>query len=218
MQAGALILYFIFIFLLSFHAHSLKPLKWCIVQHWCQLIFLTGTHSACVFSPYNQWFLFPSPRPQQEHALSCSSHHRLLALRDLLIRPSLFPSLDPLTKSCKTFLKSVCLSVSTTTNPITASFSWDLTRGFYIASLSPHLPNPSSTVSASQPGPPWRIQTASRLSSAHSLSRALFALTLRCCPFISDHTERDSRSNWKTVEVAILQIGRREMRSSIKQT
>lgn len=129
-----------------------------------------------------------------------------------------FPSLDPLTKSCETFLKSICLSISTITNPATASFSWDLAMGFYLASLSPHLPNPSSTVSASQPGPPWRIQTASRLSSAHSLPRALFALTLRCCPFISDHTERDSRSNWKTVEVAVLQIGRSEMRSSIKQT
>lgn len=156
-------------------------------------------------------------RPHQEHALSCSSHSRLPALRDLVVRPSLFPSLDPLTKYCETFLNSVGLSISTT-NPATASFSWDLTMGFYSASLSPHLPNPSSTVSASQPGTPWRIQSASSLSSAHSLSRALFALTLRCCPFISDHTERESRSNWKTVEVAILQIGRKKTRSSIKQT
>lgn len=102
--------------------------------------------------------------------------------------------------------------------PATASFSWDMAMGFYIASPSPHLPNFSSTVSASQPGPSWRIQSASRLSSAHSLSRALLPLTFQCCPFISDHTERDSRSNWKTVEGAILQIGRRETRSSIKQT
>lgn len=107
-------------------------------------------------------------------------------------------SLDPLTKSWETFLKSICLSWFPQPLIQALLLSLRIWEWAFTSLLGGHIcPPPNSILSASQPETPWRIQTGSRLSSVHSLSRVLpYTLTLWCCPFIFDHTERDSRSNW----------------------
>lgn len=131
-------------------------------------------------------------KPSTTACPSCSNQSLLPAVSDLLLCPlPLSHSPDPVAKFRETLLKPVCLSLFP--RPLIQS----LIRSLRISSLNLHLPTPNSI-----PETPVRIQAGSRLCLVHSLS---VHLTLRCCPFISDHTEEILGP-----AVGLLQTGRRE--------